>query len=134
MKASFFMRRSSLRKLRLSRSEPCGRAHSCGDGNHSPAKALHGFENLETLAAPNSIIAIHDVVPMTWMPKRQRRRLRQRSISATWRNLGHDKRARLRDLRNFKAQRDDVLDSDFLRFYGTAECSKATDHPFDMCR
>jgi len=39
------------------------------DGDGSVAKALHGFENLETLAAPNSIIAIHDVVPMTWMPK-----------------------------------------------------------------
>src|SRR6516225_5433991 len=28
-----------------------------------PRKALHDFENLEALAAPNSIIAIHDVVP-----------------------------------------------------------------------
>jgi hypothetical protein len=35
---------------------------------HSLAKALHHFENLEALAAPDSIIAIHDVVPMTWMP------------------------------------------------------------------
>jgi hypothetical protein len=55
------------------------------DGNHSLAKALQNFENLEALAAPNSIIAIHDVVPMTWMPEAQRRRRRQRSIPATWR-------------------------------------------------
>jgi hypothetical protein len=40
------------------------------DGDHSFAKALRNFENLEALAAPNSIIAIHDVVPMTWMPER----------------------------------------------------------------
>ena len=33
------------------------------DGDHSLAKALHDFENLEALAASNSIIAIHDVVP-----------------------------------------------------------------------
>ena len=33
------------------------------DGDHSLAKALHDFENLEALAAPNSIIAIHDVGP-----------------------------------------------------------------------
>ena len=33
------------------------------NGDHSRAKALHDFENLEALAAPNSIIAIHDVVP-----------------------------------------------------------------------
>jgi hypothetical protein len=33
------------------------------DGDHSFAKALHDFENLEALAASNSIIAIHDVVP-----------------------------------------------------------------------
>jgi hypothetical protein len=33
------------------------------DGDHSLAKALRGFENLEALAAPNSIIAIHDMVP-----------------------------------------------------------------------
>src|SRR5262249_17800862 len=50
------------------------------DGDPSLAKALRDFENLEALAAPNSIIAIHDVVPMTWMPQRQRRRPRQRSI------------------------------------------------------
>jgi hypothetical protein len=39
------------------------------DGDHSFAKALRDFENLEALATPNSIIAIHDVVPMTWMPE-----------------------------------------------------------------
>ena len=39
------------------------------DGDHSLAKALQNFENLEALAAPNSTIAIHDVVPMTWMAK-----------------------------------------------------------------
>ena len=33
------------------------------DGDHTLAKALHDFENLEALAASNSIIAIHDVVP-----------------------------------------------------------------------
>ena len=33
------------------------------DGDHSLAKALHDFENLEALAASNSIIAIHDVAP-----------------------------------------------------------------------
>jgi hypothetical protein len=33
------------------------------DGDHSLAKALHDFENLEALAASNSITAIHDVVP-----------------------------------------------------------------------
>jgi hypothetical protein len=53
------------------------------DGDHSLAKALQNFENLEALAAPNSIIAIHDVVPMTWMPERQRQRPRQRSMPAT---------------------------------------------------
>src|SRR5262249_9976776 len=42
--------------------------------DHSLARALRDFENLEALAPPNSIIAIHDVVPMTWMPQRQRRR------------------------------------------------------------
>jgi len=42
--------------------------------DHSLARALRDFENLKALAAPNSIIAIHDVVPMTWMPQRQRRR------------------------------------------------------------
>jgi len=36
------------------------------DGDYSLVKALRDFENLEALAAPNSIIAIHDVVPMTW--------------------------------------------------------------------
>src|SRR5262249_58315683 len=41
---------------------------------HCRARAVRDFENLEALAAPNSIIAIHDVVPMTWMPQRQRRR------------------------------------------------------------
>jgi hypothetical protein len=40
------------------------------DGDRSFAKTLRDFENLEALAAPNSIIAIHDVVPMTWMPER----------------------------------------------------------------
>src|SRR5215469_2887737 len=55
------------------------------DGDRSLAKALQNFENLEALAAPNSIVAIHDVVPMTWMPEPQRRRSRQRSIPATWR-------------------------------------------------
>jgi hypothetical protein len=39
------------------------------------AKALRDFETLEALAAPNSIIAIHDVVPMTWMLERQRRKV-----------------------------------------------------------
>ena len=39
------------------------------DGDHSLAKALQIFENLAALAAPNSIVAIHDVVPMTWMPE-----------------------------------------------------------------
>src|SRR5215468_4276724 len=33
------------------------------DDDHSLAKALRDFENLKALAAPNSIIAIHDVVP-----------------------------------------------------------------------
>jgi hypothetical protein len=103
-----------------------------GDGDHSLAKALRDFENLEALAAPNSIIAIHGVVPMTWMPKRQRRRPRQRSVSAT--NLGHDKRARLRDLRNFRRNATTFSARTFCDFYGTAERSKATDHPFDMCR
>ena len=50
------------------------------DDDHSLAKALRDFENLKALAAPNSIIAIHDVVPMTWMLEWQRRRPRQRSI------------------------------------------------------
>jgi hypothetical protein len=36
-------------------------------GDHSLVKALRDFENLEALAAPYSIITIHDVVPMTWM-------------------------------------------------------------------
>ena len=35
-------------------------------GDHSLVKALRDFENLEALAAPYSIITIHDVVPMTW--------------------------------------------------------------------
>jgi len=39
------------------------------DGDHSLAKALRDFENLEALAAHNSVIAIHDVVPMTWMAR-----------------------------------------------------------------
>src|SRR5262249_5405322 len=39
------------------------------DSDRSFAKALRDFENLEALAA-SSIIAIHDVVPMTWMPER----------------------------------------------------------------
>jgi hypothetical protein len=67
------------------------------DGDHSLAKALHNFENLETLAAPNPVIAIHDVVPMTWMPRRQRRRPRQRSISATWRLMKMLTEGRLAD-------------------------------------
>jgi len=50
------------------------------DGDHSLAKALRDFENFEALAAPNLIIAIHDVVPMTWMLEWQRRKPRQRSI------------------------------------------------------
>jgi hypothetical protein len=33
------------------------------DGDHTLAKALLDFENLEALAASNSIIAIHDIVP-----------------------------------------------------------------------
>src|SRR5215472_7372674 len=55
------------------------------DDDHSLAKALQNFENLKALAAPNSIIAIHDVVPMTSMAAPQRRRPRQCSIPATWR-------------------------------------------------
>src|SRR5215467_2146667 len=47
--------------------------------DHSLARALRDFENLKALAAPNSIIAIHDVVPMTWMLEWQRRRPTQRS-------------------------------------------------------
>jgi hypothetical protein len=35
---------------------------------------------------------------------------------------------------NFKAQRDDVLDSDFCDYYGTAGRSKATGHPFNRCQ
>lgn len=34
------------------------------DGDHSYAQALRDFENLERLAKPSSIIAIHDVIPM----------------------------------------------------------------------
>jgi hypothetical protein len=44
------------------------------DDDHSFAKALQNFKNLKALAAPNSIIAIHDVVPMTSMAEPQRRR------------------------------------------------------------
>src|SRR5262249_49047435 len=72
---------------------PENRARSQGsqraliDDDHSFAKALRDFENLQALAAPNSIIAIHDVVPMTWMPERQRRSPRPRSIPATWRPM-----------------------------------------------
>ena len=75
----------------LSLSAPENRVRTQGsqraliDGDYSFANALRDFENLEALAAPNSIIAIHDVVPMTWMPEPQRRRPRQRSIPATWR-------------------------------------------------
>src|SRR5262249_60146674 len=50
------------------------------DDDHSLAKALRDFENLKALAAPNLIIAIHDVVPMTWSLEWQRRRPRHRSI------------------------------------------------------
>ena len=50
------------------------------DGDHSLAKALHDFENLEALAAPNSIVAIHDVVPDDMDAEEQRRRPTQRSI------------------------------------------------------
>src|SRR5215470_17901167 len=39
-------------------------------------------------------------------------------------NLGHDKRV-IVIYANFKAQRDGVLDSGFLRFYGTAELHEA---------
>jgi predicted O-methyltransferase YrrM len=67
------------------------------DGDHSLAKALQNFENLEALAAPNSVIAIHDVVPMTWMPEPQRRRPRQRSIPATWRLMKMLTEGRLAD-------------------------------------
>src|SRR6516225_3963484 len=67
------------------------------DGDHSLANALRNFENLEALAAPNSIIAIHDVVPMTWMPEPQRQRPRQRSIPATWRLMKMLTEGRLAD-------------------------------------
>jgi hypothetical protein len=79
---------SRVRRL-LSLSAPENRVRTQGsqraliDGDYSFANALRNFENLEAFAAPNSIIAIHDVVSMTWMPERQRRRPRRRSKSAT---------------------------------------------------
>ena len=44
----------------------------------------------------------------------------ERSKKQALENLGHDKRVCVM-YANFKAQRDGVLDSGFLRFYGTAE-------------
>jgi len=44
----------------------------------------------------------------------------ERSKKQALQNLGHDKRVCVM-YANFKAQRDDVLDSGFLRFYGTAQ-------------
>jgi hypothetical protein len=44
----------------------------------------------------------------------------ERSKKQALDNLGHDKRVCV-IYANFKAQRDGVLDSGFLRFYGTAE-------------
>jgi hypothetical protein len=44
----------------------------------------------------------------------------ERSKKQALANLGHDKRVCVM-YANFKAQRDGVLDSGFLRFYGTAE-------------
>jgi hypothetical protein len=44
----------------------------------------------------------------------------ERSKRQALENLGHDKRVCV-IYANFKAQRDGVLDSGFLRFYGTAE-------------
>ena len=44
----------------------------------------------------------------------------ERSKKQALENLGHDKRVCV-IYANFKAQRDGVLDSGFLRFYGTAE-------------
>jgi hypothetical protein len=44
----------------------------------------------------------------------------ERSKRQALENLGHDKRVAV-IYANFKAQRDGVLDSGFLRFYGTAE-------------
>jgi len=106
------------------------------NGDHSRAKALHDFENLEALAAPNSIIAIHDVVPDDMDAKTATSKAETAfhigDVGAGWTslNLGHDKRARFRDLRNFKAQRDDVLDSDFLRFCGNGRAFEGYRSPF----
>ncbi len=44
----------------------------------------------------------------------------ERSKRQALENLGHDRRVAV-IYANFKAQRDGVLDSGFLRFYGTAE-------------
>jgi uncharacterized protein len=44
----------------------------------------------------------------------------ERSKKKALENLGHDKRVAV-IYANFKAQRDGVLDSGFLRFFGTAE-------------
>ena len=44
----------------------------------------------------------------------------ERSKRQALQNLGHDKRVAIM-YANFKAQRDGVLESGFLRFYGTAE-------------
>ena len=44
----------------------------------------------------------------------------ERSKKQALANLGHDKRVCV-IYANFKAQRDGILDSGFLRFYGTAE-------------
>ena len=48
----------------------------------------------------------------------------ERSKKQALANLGHDKRVCV-IYANFKAQRDGLLDSGFLRFYGTAELHEA---------
>lgn len=48
----------------------------------------------------------------------------ERSKKQALTNLGHDKRVCV-IYANFKAQRDGVLESGFLRFYGTAELHEA---------
>jgi uncharacterized protein len=48
----------------------------------------------------------------------------ERSKKQALANLGHDKRVCV-IYANFKAQRDGILDSGFLRFYGTAELHEA---------
>jgi len=48
----------------------------------------------------------------------------ERTKKGALENLGHDKRVAVM-YANFKAQRDGVLDSGFLRFWGTAELHEA---------